>query len=96
MTGLVVDSGVVLWLLREEIEVPSEHRRRAPALLRSPALSALREAVDRGEITRTTLERLGRLLTMLIRFLGDAVLRRRAWDLADELGWALQPGGLGV
>jgi hypothetical protein len=95
MTGLVVDSGVVLWLLREQIEVPSEHRRRAPALLRSPVLSALREAVDRGEITRTTLERLGRLLTML-RFLGDAVLWRRAWDLADELGWALQPGGLGV
>jgi hypothetical protein len=32
----------------------------------------------------------------MLRFLGDAVLWRRAWDLADELGWALQPGGLGV
>ena len=25
---------------------------------------------------------------MPIRLLGDAVLRRRAWDLADQLGWA--------
>jgi len=25
---------------------------------------------------------------MPIKLLGDAVLRRRAWDLADRLGWA--------
>lgn len=25
---------------------------------------------------------------MKIRLLGDAVLRRVAWDLADQLGWA--------
>jgi predicted nucleic acid-binding protein len=25
---------------------------------------------------------------MRIRLLGDAVLRRRAWDIADQLGWA--------
>jgi predicted nucleic acid-binding protein len=25
---------------------------------------------------------------MPIRFLGDAVLRRRAWELAEQLGWA--------
>ena len=25
---------------------------------------------------------------MPIRFLGDAVLRRRAWEIADRLGWA--------
>jgi predicted nucleic acid-binding protein len=25
---------------------------------------------------------------MSIRLLGDAVLRRRAWDLAESLGWA--------
>jgi indolepyruvate ferredoxin oxidoreductase alpha subunit len=24
---------------------------------------------------------------MSIRLLGDAVLRRRAWELADQLGW---------
>ena len=26
--------------------------------------------------------------SMKIRLLGDAVLRRRAWDLAEQLGWA--------
>jgi predicted nucleic acid-binding protein len=25
---------------------------------------------------------------MKIRLLGDAVLQRRAWELADQLGWA--------
>jgi predicted nucleic acid-binding protein len=25
---------------------------------------------------------------MRIRILGDALLRRRAWDIADQLGWA--------
>jgi hypothetical protein len=25
---------------------------------------------------------------MPIRLLGDAVLRRRAWKIAEELGWA--------
>jgi predicted nucleic acid-binding protein len=25
---------------------------------------------------------------MPIRLLGDAVLRRRAWDVAEQLGWA--------
>jgi predicted nucleic acid-binding protein len=35
--------------------------------------------------SRDHLTRIGR---MPIRLLGDAVLRRRAWDLADQLGWA--------
>jgi predicted nucleic acid-binding protein len=52
-------------------------------------LSALHEAVKRGEIpadvARDYLARIGR---MPIRLLGDAVLRRRAWELADQLGWA--------
>jgi len=34
------------------------------------------------------LDQLGRIGRMSIRLLGDAVLRRRAWDLADRLGWA--------
>lgn len=33
-------------------------------------------------------DRLGRIGQMKIRYLGDAVLRRRAWDLAEKLGWA--------
>ncbi len=76
-------------LVSAEIEVPSEHELLAPTLLRSQTLSDLHEAVARGEIApdvaRDQLARIGRLP---IRLLGDAVLRRRAWELADQLGWA--------
>ena len=89
MARFVVDCGVVLHLVAEEIEVPAEHELLAPTLLRSQTLSALHEAVHRGEIeadvARDRLARVGRLP---IRLLGDAVLRRKAWALAEQLGWA--------
>ncbi len=89
MTRFVVDCGVVLQLASEEFEVPAEHELLAPTLLRSQTLSALHEAVQRGEIPADVArERLAFVGRMPIRLLGDAVLRRRAWDLADQLGWA--------
>jgi hypothetical protein len=51
MARFVVDCGVVLRLASERVEVPPEHELLAPTLLRSQTLSALHEAVDRGEIT---------------------------------------------
>lgn len=33
------------------------------------------------------MDRLARFATWKIRYLGDKVLRRVAWDLAEELGW---------
>ena len=89
MTRFVVDCGVVLHLAAEEIEVAAEHELLAPTLLRSQTLSALHEAVHRGEIPEAVaLERLARVQALPIRLLGDAVLRRNAWQLADRLGWA--------
>jgi predicted nucleic acid-binding protein len=89
MTRFVVDCGAVLHLASEGIEVPAEHELLAPTLLRSQMLSALHEAVHRGEIsTDVALDRLGRIRAIPIRLLGDAVLRRRAWEVADQLGWA--------
>ncbi len=89
MARFVVDCGVVLRLASEEIEVPAEHELLAPTLLRSQTLSVLHEAVHRGEIPAdVALERLARIRALPIRLLGDAVLRRRAWDLAERLGWA--------
>jgi predicted nucleic acid-binding protein len=89
MTKFVVDCGVVLRLASEETEVAAKHKLLAPTLLRSQTLTALYEAVRRGElaadIARDRLARVGR---MPIRLLGDAVLRRRAWEIADQLGWA--------
>ena len=89
MTRFVVDCGAVLHLASEEIEVPAEHELLAPTLLRSQTLSALHEALHRGEISADlALEQLERIWTMPIRLLGDAVLRRKAWRLAEQLGWA--------
>jgi predicted nucleic acid-binding protein len=89
MTRFVVDCGVVVRLASEGIEVPAEHELLAPTLLRSQTLSALHEAVNRGEIPpEVALDRLTRIRALPIRLLGDAVLRRRAWQVADQLGWA--------
>jgi predicted nucleic acid-binding protein len=89
MTRFVVDCGVVLRLASEEIEVPAEHELLAPTLLRSQTLSALHEAVHRGELpTDVAFDQLTRIWRLPIRLLGDAMLRRVAWKLAEQLGWA--------
>src|SRR5512133_584628 len=89
MTRFVVDTGAVLHLASAEIEVSGAHKLLAPTLLRSQTLSALHEAVQRGELPADVArERLIRIRQMRIRLLGDAVLQRRAWELADQLGWA--------
>jgi predicted nucleic acid-binding protein len=89
MTRFVVDAGVVLHLASTDLEVRAGHQLLAPTLLRSQTLSALHEAVHRGEIPGDVgRERLARIGRMPIRLLGDAVLRRRAWELADRSGWA--------
>ena len=89
MTRFVVDSSVVLHLVGEEVEVGDAHKLLAPTLLRSQTLSVLHEAVQRGELPADVArERLARIGRIPIRLLGDAVLRRRAWELADQLGWA--------
>jgi len=89
MTRFVVDCGVVLRLESEGIEVRAEHELLAPTLLRSQTLSAMHEAVHTGEVpANVALDRLTRIWAMPIRLLGDAVLRRRAFELAERLGWA--------
>lgn len=85
----VVDCGVVLHVASEGIEVLPEHELLAPTLLRSQTLSALHEAVHAGELAPdVALDRLARVWRLPIRLLGDAVLRRQAWRVAEELGWA--------
>lgn len=89
MRKYVVDAGAVLHLASRGVEISRTHKLLAPTLLRSQTLSSLHEAVQRGEITvEAARDRLSRVGRMPIRLLGDAVLRRRAWDLADQLGWA--------
>lgn len=89
MTKFVVDASAVLELAARGIGPSAEHELLAPTLLRSQVLSMLHAAVARGEIPADDArERLGRINRLPVRLLGDAVLRRRAWEVADRLGWA--------
>ena len=89
MTRFVLDASAVLHLASVGVKVRGAHKLLAPTLLRSQTLSAMHEAVQRGEIPADVArERLIRIGRMPIRLLGDAVLRRRAWELADQLGWS--------
>src|SRR6186713_877301 len=89
MTKFVIDPGVAIRLVSDGLEVPAGHQLLAPTLFRSQVLATLHEAAHRGDLSpaeaRTRLDRIGR---MPIRLLGDGVLRRRAWDIAERLGWA--------
>ena len=88
MTKFVVDAGAVLHVVTEGIEIGTGHELLAPTLLRSQVMSLLHEAVQRGELADDVArERLAAVGRIRIRLLGDAVLRRRAWELADRLGW---------
>jgi predicted nucleic acid-binding protein len=89
MARFVVDAGAAIRIVGEELEVQTQHELLAPTLLRSHVLSLLHEAVDRGELPADVArERVVGVRQLGIRLLGDAVLQRRAWELADELGWA--------
>ena len=69
-------------------QIAGQHELLAPTLLRSQVLSLLHEAVQRGEIpAEVALDRLERIRLLPLRLLGDAVLRRQAWKVADQLGW---------
>jgi predicted nucleic acid-binding protein len=88
VTRFVVDCGTLLRIAAGEIEVASEHKLVAPTLVRSQALSALYEAARRGEISSAEgIERVTRINSLKVRFLGDKVLQRSAWKVADQLGW---------
>jgi hypothetical protein len=89
VTRYVVDAGVVVHLVTEGIAVADRHTLLAPTLLRSQVLSQLHEAVAGGRMAPDVgLARLRAAWALPIRLLGDAVLRRRAWDIATELGWS--------
>src|SRR4051794_19786797 len=88
VTRFVVDCETLLRIAAGEIEVAAVHQLVAPTLVRSQALSALYEASRRGEISAADgLDRVTRINSLKVRFLGDKVLQRQAWKVADQLGW---------
>ena len=88
MTRFVVDCDTLLRISAGEVEVAAGHQLVAPTLVRSQALAALYEAARRGEISASEgMERMTRINSLKVRFLGDKVLQRQAWKVAEQLGW---------
>jgi predicted nucleic acid-binding protein len=88
VTRFVIDCETLLRIASGEVEVAAEHKLVAPTLVRSQALSALYEAARRGEIsTADGIERVTRINSLKVRFLGDRVSQRTAWKVAEQLGW---------
>jgi indolepyruvate ferredoxin oxidoreductase alpha subunit len=88
LTRFVVDCETLLRIAAGDIEVAPEHTLLAPTLVRSQALAATYDAARRGEISPAEgLERVTRINSLKVRFLGDKVLQRTAWKVADQLGW---------
>ncbi len=87
MARFVIDCGATLHLAGASAKVPSKHQLLAPTLWRSEVLSALYDAVRHGDLAGDAArEQVGWVNALKIRLLGDAVLRRRAWELAEQLG----------
>lgn len=88
MTRFVIDVQTLLRVVSGEIKVAPGHQLLAPTLVRSQALAALYQAAQRRELSAAEgLERVARLNSLKIRFLGDRALQRQAWKVAEQLGW---------
>jgi predicted nucleic acid-binding protein len=88
VTRFVVDCETLLRIAAGEVEGAPGHELVAPTLVRSQALSALYESHRKGEISAAEgLERVTRVNSLKVRFLGDKVLQRSAWKVAEQLGW---------
>jgi predicted nucleic acid-binding protein len=84
----VVDAETLLRIAAGEIDVAPGHQLVAPTLVRSQALAALYASARRGELSVAEgLERVTRINSLKVRFLGDKVLQRHAWKVAEQLGW---------
>ena len=89
VTRFVGGPDVALLLAERRAKVPAHHKLLAPTLLRSQVLAQLFDEVQRGHLQRKDADaRLEYLRGLKIRLLGDRVLQRVAWNIAEELGWA--------
>jgi predicted nucleic acid-binding protein len=88
MTRYVIGPDVAFRLAANQAVIRPDHQILAPTLLRSQLLSLLYQAVRRGEMTRKDAERrLDYVRELRIRLLGDRVLQRAAWNVANQLDW---------
>lgn len=88
MSRYVIDLGAMLRILESDASLTTDHMLLAPTLIRSQVLESMFQDVRRGELSeREARDRLDRFAQMKLRYLGDKVLRRQAWKVAEQLGW---------
>jgi predicted nucleic acid-binding protein len=88
MARYVIGPDAALRLAQERAVISEAHHLLAPTLLRSQLLSLLYRAVRRGELTKADAERqLTYVRSLRLRLLGDRVLQKVAWEIADRLGF---------
>jgi predicted nucleic acid-binding protein len=88
VTRFVITPDVALRLARDDTVIATDHRLLAPALIRSQLLTVLYQATRRGELTKKDARRqLDYVRGLQLKLLGDRVLHRTAWEVADKLGW---------
>ena len=88
MTRYVIGPDVALRLAQEDAIIADEHKLLAPTLFRSQFLSLLYEAVREGKMAKRDADRyLAYVRGLRLRLLGDRVLQKVAWQVADQLGW---------
>jgi predicted nucleic acid-binding protein len=88
VTRYVITPDVALRLAQDDATVADHHQVVAPTLLRSQLLTLLYQASRRGELTtKEANRRLDYVRGLQLRLLGDRVLQRSAWAVAERLGW---------
>jgi predicted nucleic acid-binding protein len=84
----VITADVALQLAAERVVPADEHQLVAPTLIRSQMLSSLYRQVRLGELDRAEADtRMDHFRSMRPRLLGDRVLQRLAWRIAEQLDW---------
>jgi predicted nucleic acid-binding protein len=75
-------------LAEQRAEIPTQCRLFAPTLLRSQVLALVYSQVQQGMLSKKEgAARLDYLRGLQIRMLGDRVLQKVAWRMAEQLGW---------
>lgn len=88
VTRYVITADVALQLAAQRVVPAEEHQLVAPTLIRSQMLSSLYRQVRLGELDRDEADaRMDHFRSMRPRLLGDRVLQRVAWRIAEQLGW---------
>lgn len=91
MSAVVIDAGAAIHLLAaDDVRLGLIETLHAPALMWSELLSALHASTWRGQVPVEAAAKIREraATTPFVRFNDDPLLHQRAWEIANQLGWA--------